>query len=199
MIPVLLIRHGPTQWNVEGRMQGHTDVSLSAAGRSEVSGWSLPHEFHNYDWAVSPLRRATETADLLGITNAQPEPRLKEMSWGEWEGYTRAALRKRHGASVVQNEARGIDFRPTGGESVRDVRARFNDWLDEIATRGRPTGAVTHKGVIMVALALATGWDLTSKRPHRLDWSSAHLFSLHVNGSLEIQRLNIALASKGEV
>ncbi|MFC1664607.1 histidine phosphatase family protein [Pseudomonadota bacterium] len=193
MIPLLFIRHGRTEWNIDGRMQGQTDVNLSAVGRDEVSSRSIPEEYKNYSWIVSPLRRARETADLLGITNAQSDPRLMEMNWGEWEGSTRTALRRQHGRSMAENEARGIDFRPTGGESVREVCTRLQDWLSEVATRGRPIGAVTHKGVITVALALATDWDFVSKKPERLDWTRAHLFSLKENGELEIQRLNIDL------
>ena len=50
MINVLLIRHGPTDWNVKGRIQGHTDVSLSTHGRAQVSRWSVPAEFRQYLW-----------------------------------------------------------------------------------------------------------------------------------------------------
>lgn len=194
MIPLLLIRHGPTQWNVEGRIQGHTDLCLSEAGRAQVALWSLPEEFRQYDWAVSPLRRAMETARLLGVDHARPDPRLMEMSWGQWEGYTRSELRARHAADLGENERRGLDFCPPGGESARGVRARLEDWITDVRARGRPVGAVTHKGVITAALALATDWDLISKRPYRLDWSSAHLFGLHADGTLTIQRLNIVLA-----
>ncbi len=194
MIPLLLVRHGPTQWNAEGRIQGHTDVRLSDAGRAEVARWSLPEEFHDYGWSVSPLQRALETARLLGVAHARPDPRLMEMSWGQWEGCTRAELRARHGVHAVENEARGLDFCPPGGESPRGVRARLMDWIVDVAAHGRPAGAVTHKGVITTAMALATGWDLTSKRPHRLDWSSAHLFGLDADGTLTIRRLNIGLA-----
>ena len=65
-----------------------------------------------------------------------------------------------------------------------------------IAQTGRPTAAVTHKGVIRAVLALATGWDMRDKPPHRLDWSAAHLFRLDASGEPKIARLNVALERK---
>ncbi|MBI2977574.1 MAG: histidine phosphatase family protein, partial [Rhodospirillales bacterium] len=81
-----LIRHGPTAWTREKRLQGHTDVPLSAEGRETVSCWRLPSVLSGYQWVSSPLSRATETARLLGAATLWIEPRLKEMSYGEWEG-----------------------------------------------------------------------------------------------------------------
>jgi probable phosphoglycerate mutase len=90
-------------------------------------------------------------------------------------------------------EAAGVDLRPPGGESPREVQARIRPMLAEIAERDRPTAAVTHKGVIRAVLALATGWDMRDKPPHRLDWSAAHLFRLDQSGEPSIARLNVAL------
>jgi probable phosphoglycerate mutase len=68
--------------------------------------------------------------------------------------------------AMVANEALGLDFRPPGGESPREVRARleslFADLTDELVV------CVTHKGVIRAALSLATGWDMLAKPPLRL-------------------------------
>lgn len=193
MIPVLLIRHGPTQWNVEGRIQGQADVRLSKAGRAEVRHWLLPQEYKSYDWEASPLARALETAQLLGAVNVHTDARLVEMSWGEWEGCTRTELRAANGGAVAENEARGLDFRPPGGESPRAVLARLKDWLADVAHRGRPVVAVTHQGIIRAALAVATGWDMIGKPPHRLNRASAHLFRIDRDGRLGLQRININL------
>jgi probable phosphoglycerate mutase len=65
--------------------------------------------------------------------------------------------------------------------------------LAEIAAAGRPTAAITHKGVIRAVLALATGWDMLGKPPHRLSWSAAHLFRLDRAGRPRVERLNLAL------
>jgi len=115
------------------------------------------------------------------------------MRWGLWEGETLAGLRARLGAEMAAAEAAGVDLRPPGGESPREVQARIRPMLAEIAQRDRPTAAVTHKGVIRAVLALATGWDMRDKPPHRLDWSAAHLFRLDASGKPRIARLNVAL------
>jgi probable phosphoglycerate mutase len=143
----------------------------------------------------SPLLRAVATAQRLGAVRPAVEPRLTEMDWGEWEGFTLAELRTRFGPAMAAAEARGLDFRPPGGESPRDVQARLGPLLAEIAAEGRPVVAVTHKGVIRAVLARATGWDMQGKPPARLSWDAAHLFRLAADGSPRVERLNLALAA----
>ena len=185
-----LIRHMPTEWNAAGRLQGAEDVPVDSATAPK---WQVPPQLDGFRWLTSPLRRARDTARLLGIAEPVIEPRLSEMRWGLWEGETLAGLRARLGAEMAAAEAAGVDLRPPGGESPREVQARIRPMLAEIAQRDRPTAAVTHKGVIRAVLALATGWDMRDKPPHRLDWSAAHLFRLDESGEPSIARLNVAL------
>lgn len=175
-MPVVLIRHGPTSWNRQHRLQGRRDVELSEDARRTLGACRLPVTYAAFQWHASPLARAVETARLLGATDVRLAQPLIEMDWGAWEGQTLAALRRRLGVGMAVNEGRGLDFRPPGGESPREVRARFQCWLDGAATAAEPVVAVTHKGVIRAALSLATGWDLRSRSPHRLDWRCAHEF-----------------------
>ena len=149
-------------------MQGRADLPLSPAGRAEVLRWRLPHARAGARWHSSPLRRATETAALLTDGPVDIEPRLIEMDWGTWEGRTLADLRAKAPAAMAANEARGLDFRPDGGESPRDVRTRLAALLADFAAEPSDVVCVTHKGVVRAALSLATGWDMTSKPPLRL-------------------------------
>jgi probable phosphoglycerate mutase len=110
------------------------------------------------------------------------------MSWGEWEGRSLAELRAELGEAMRQNEARGLDFRPAGGESPREVLARVSYWL---ALLTEPTLAVTHRGVIRAVLAAATGWDMCGAPPAKLDWSACHLFRLAADGAPSIEKLNV--------
>jgi probable phosphoglycerate mutase len=182
-----LIRHMPTVWNAAGRLQGVRDTPLA-----EPLDWRLPPDLTGFGLLSSPLARAVETARRLGV-DPQIDPRLGEMAWGEWEGKTLAALRARLGPAMTALEERGLDFRAPGGESPREVQARVRPLLAEIAARGTPTAAVTHKGVIRAVLALATGWDMLGKPPHRLSWSAAHLFRLDPAGQPRIAQLNLPL------
>lgn len=193
---VLLIRHGRTSWNAQGRIQGHRDIPLSPAGRAQLAGRRLPAAYAHFRWFASPLERAVETARLLGAGDLETDPRLVELHWGAWEGRTRRGLRTRHGQAFADNEARGLDFRPPGGESPRELRRRFEDWIADIAAAEPAVVAVTHKGIVQMALALATGWDLTSRAPVRLDWACAQHF--RVDGDplrLRLVQANVALAA----
>jgi broad specificity phosphatase PhoE len=185
---VALIRHMPTEWNAAGRLQGRLDPPLVP----DMPEWHLPAELADFRFLSSPLLRAQMTAERLGIA-PQLEPRLAEMSWGEWEGRTLAELRAELGEEMVDLEARGLDFRAPSGESPRDVQTRITPLFAEIAASGAPTAAVTHKGVIRSVMALATGWDMLGKPPYRLSWSAAHLFRVDGTGHPAIERLNLPL------
>src|SRR6476659_3277230 len=122
---VAFLRHGPTEWNALGRMQGRFDAPLSVAGRREIAAWTIPAAVaHGAQWISSPLSRAVETALQLSGTAPALAPALTEMDWGAWEGYTHDELRERCGDEFTRNAARGLDFRPPGGESPRDVVVR---------------------------------------------------------------------------
>jgi probable phosphoglycerate mutase len=190
------LRHGPTAWNAEKRLQGHTDIPLSEAGRAMAAGYSLPEAFRGVPAFVSPLERARETAELAGIENATVDPLLIEMNWGDWEGERLPDLRKRYGKEMETNEARGLDFRPAGGESPREVQVRLQTVftrLNDLRPRPERCLLVTHKGVIRAGLALAFGWDMTGKPPVRLDWSALHVVRLDADGTLEPDAMNVSL------
>jgi probable phosphoglycerate mutase len=186
MTRLALLRHADTAWSAEGRIQGQTDVPL-------LPGLSLrlPEYFREMRIVTSPLRRCVDTAALLGCRDPEREPRIAEMRWGAWEGRRLEALREALGEALRENEARGWDFRPAGGESPREVLARVRPWLAEVAARGEPTLAVTHRGVIRAVLAHALGWDLRGKPPVKLDWGAVHLFRLAADGAPIVETLNV--------
>jgi probable phosphoglycerate mutase len=189
MIPLLVIRHAPTDWNATRRIQGRADIPLGETGRAQAVASRPPRGWGGAGCLSSPLERALETARLLGL-HPEAEPRLIEMDWGEWEGRRLAELRAQLGVAMAENEARGLDFRPPGGESPRDVQTRLTPLLGELTG---PTIFVTHKGVLRALYALAAGWDMGSKAPHRLAEGCAHAFQVGPGGSVAIERLNISL------
>jgi probable phosphoglycerate mutase len=186
MTVLALLRHGDTAWSLEGRIQGRADLPLV----KDIS-LSLPQVCRGMRVVTSPLTRCVQTAALLGAPDAAREPRIVEMDWGAWEGESLAALRGRLGDEMRENEARGLDFTPPGGESPRSVYDRIKPWLREIANEGKPTLAVTHRGVIRAILAEASGWDMRGKPPARLDWEGVHFFLLDRQGKPSIQQLNV--------
>jgi probable phosphoglycerate mutase len=189
-----VLRHAPTEWNESRRLQGMTDISLSTEGEVLARSWRLPDPASGWQRVCSPLRRARRTAELLHPSApVTVEPRLREMSFGAWEGRTVAELRATIGASFLDAEGRGLDFQPPGGESPRATMARLSDWASEIATSGQPVVAISHKAAIRALLALATGWDMTGRQPVKLDWQSLHYFVAEPNGAVVIDKFNVAM------
>jgi probable phosphoglycerate mutase len=167
-VSLLLIRHGPTLWNSDRRLQGRADIPLSEEGARTVAGWSLPDPFRGWPARTSPLVRATATAAMLGLM-ALAEPLLVELDWGEWEGRSLAELRLGDPAEVARRESLGLDFRAPGGESYRDAAHRIAPLLAEDGI------LVTHRGMMLAALAVRTGWAMKSPVPIAFEHSDAIL------------------------
>lgn len=193
MISLAMIRHGPTDWNKDRRLQGRTDVPLSAEGRDAAVRWRLSPGVLDYRPVSSPLLRAVETAALLGMEEPEIESRIQEMDYGEWEGQSLDDLRRDLGQEMADNETRGLDFRAPGGESPREVQARLTPWLAEVAARGKPTVAVSHHGVLRALLSLATGWPMTGNPPEKVIWGAIHYFELGDSGKIAVDRLNVSM------
>ena len=197
MTELLFIRHGPTDWNEAGRIQGRRDIPLSSGARAALSARRVPGGFGaGCRWVSSPLRRARETARALGAEEIEIEPRITEMDWGEWEGTSLPALREALGEAMRENEARGLDFETPAGDSPRRVQARLRPWLREIAEAGRPVAAVSHKGVGRALLALAVGWDMKARAPVRLRWEHAHRFEVSPAGEPRLVESNVELVPR---
>ncbi|HEX6792904.1 MAG TPA: histidine phosphatase family protein [Casimicrobiaceae bacterium] len=221
---IAFLRHASTAWNADRRMQGHADIALDSAGRAEAATWRLPADLHErrradprrelrphggqrrreaaslggsyepIEWISSPLGRAIETATIIGGRTPRIEPALIEMDWGEWEGARLDDLQARYGEAFAANARRGLDFRPPGGESPRDVMTRVARWLASLDMRGPPIVAVSHNGVLRALLAIATGWDMTGKPPVKLQPAALHRFAVAPGGKLDIVEWNVRLA-----
>lgn len=198
MTLIAFIRHGVTTWNRKHRLQGRTDTPLSPEGERIVAAWRTPPELDGFDTLSSPLLRARRTAEILFGHAPRIDHRLIEMAYGDWEGEILPELRARLGAAMTENETRGLDFRPPGGESPRMVADRLRPFAAEIALRGRDVIAVTHKGVMRASYALATGWEMTQDAPDRLADGQAHVFRASPDGRLAVERLGVPLAHPGK-
>src|SRR3982751_1359854 len=155
-----VMRHAPTAWNAEGRLQGTTDIALGQTGEAAAKAWRLPAPADGRRRICSPLQRARRTAELIQPSiPVAVDSRLREMSFGAWEGKSVAQLRAEGGESFAAAERLGLDFHPPGGEKPRIAMERIAGWAQEIARGGEPVVAVTHKAAIRALLALATGWN----------------------------------------
>ena len=166
------IRHGETDWNVEGRLQGHHDVALNATGRKQaiacgaILGALVARDGRTLDaldYVSSPLGRARETMEIarrrLDLEPAayRVDARLAELSFGEWEGRTLAELRALNPPLLAERERNKWRFVPPGGESYQQLAARMRAWYDDLA--GDAVVVVAHGGTaraLMVVLGIAT-------------------------------------------
>jgi probable phosphoglycerate mutase len=190
-VRLVALRHAPTAWNAERRLQGRTDVPLSTEGETAAKAWRLDPAWREYPVIASPLTRAATTARLLfpGRTIAT-DARLIEMSFGDWEGQSLTELRGAPGSDAESRERMGLEFRAPDGESPREVQERVVPLLAEIA---EPTIIVTHKAVLRALLSLATGWEMLGKPPMKLLPNTAHVFQLGADGRLAVERMNVSL------
>jgi broad specificity phosphatase PhoE len=194
-LKLALLRHGPTEWNAAGRIQGHTDIALSESGYALMSARRLPFSFPRV--FASPMLRARQTAQTLGLADPVLDGRLMEQNWGVWEGLTRAQILARDGedAFVKAGSERGEAFRPGGGESTGELHARVAAFLKDVACQDGDAIAVAHLGVLRAAYTLATGWDMATPMPADLDVSKILLLSLDTSGKPKIESLNIEFAA----
>jgi broad specificity phosphatase PhoE len=184
---IAFLRHGPTEWNAAGRIQGHTDIPLSEAGLAKMAALRLPLDASRI--YASPMLRARQTAEALGLAAPRFDARLMEQNWGAWEGLTRDEILSRHGADAFIKAGAGLAFRPGGGESTGELHARVAAFVNDVAQGEGDAVAVAHLGVLRAAYTLATGWDMATPMPADLDVSKILLLSL--DGAPRIETLNL--------
>lgn len=187
MFDIVLIRHGVTEWNQKGLYQGHTDIPLLQSSYSELRSYKVPADWFKYKIISSPLIRAQETAQTLFSRVDFTEPRIIEMNMGQWEGQSVTEIKKDDDYTPPSYGWKGWKSGPLGGESYAEVRERVQEWLS--ALEG-DTVAVTHKGVLLVAMAIAHDWDMASKRPFKLPSETAFVFSCE-KGILKLKKTQL--------
>jgi len=168
-LTLIHIRHGETDWNAEGRLQGQRDVPLNATGCAQAArnGRALAAHFagrgidpDSLDWIASPLGRSRETMEIVRDTMGlapqayELDDALKEVTFGLWEGFTLAELKARDPAAVAARRADKWSFVPPGGESYEMLSARVCRFLDGLDA---DTVIVAHGGVLRVLTGLITG------------------------------------------
>ena len=150
-LPIVFIRHGETDWNKQGLIQGSIDTDLNATGHAQAKALADALSVHAAEWAgyeiiVSPQRRARQTADYvlaaLSRSDWASEARVRELGFGVWEGKPFWELKD---SPVYPADPEGRFFwRPEGGESYEDGVSRVNDWR---TTLTRPTLVISHGAV----------------------------------------------------
>lgn len=169
-----LIRHGETEWNATGRIQGQLDIPLNAIGLAQAN--AIARELANETFSViycSDLTRVRQTAaptveklQLLPHYTAE----LRERHYGMFETLTYVEAKQKHPQAYGRFKDRDPDFDFSTGESLRDFYQRSVDCLSEIATqhRGERVLIFTHGGVLEMVRRYATGLNLSAPRDFEL-------------------------------
>lgn len=159
---LVLLRHGRTTWNAEGRMQGRLDPELDATG--QVQAASVAPVIAEYEPVVllaSDQARAWQTAEAVAKATGlvpRPEPRLRETSVGRWEGLDGDEVEAGWSGQIAAWHA-DPTFAPPDGEARTDVAARarpvFDDLVTELDAETDPATAVlvAHGGTIIAVTA----------------------------------------------
>jgi probable phosphoglycerate mutase len=168
---IYYIRHGETSWNAEGRLQGAQDTALNERGRRQaVQCGHLLADLLARDgqdkslipYLSSPLLRARTTMELMrGALGLPPQDyatddRLREIGYGQWEGYTLAEMQAADPAFFARRLADKWRVAPVGGETYAAVQRRMQDWYDGVRC---DTVVVAHGGTaraLMVGLGFET-------------------------------------------
>lgn len=162
---IYFIRHGETDWNAEGRLQGQRDIPLNDLGRvqAEEVGARLKATvplIEDCDFVASPMLRTRETMEIareamgLHAVGYRLDDRLKELTFGLWEGHVWKEVAKRDPASAKTRTRDKWNFVPPHGESYAMLADRVRPAIDALT---RDTVMVSHGGVARVMMALIGG------------------------------------------
>lgn len=167
-VPTLVfVRHGETDWNAEGRLQGQRDIPLNDKGRGQArrNGETIARQFPEalgFGFVSSPLSRTRETMEIaraaMGLEPADYEldDRLKEITFGDLEGFTYREVEATQPGWLQMRDANKWEFLPPGGESYAMLSERIVGWLETVR---KPLVVVAHGGVGRVLRAHLLGLD----------------------------------------
>ena len=163
---LLIVRHGETEWNAEGRIQGHTDIGLSENGAQQARSLGQRLADRQIDVAYSSdLKRTSETARLaLGHRNVvlNETPRLREYHKGIFEGMTLTEIQTQFPDEYPKYLEKDLSYAPDGGETTRDVSTRMASIFQEIKAKhlDETVLVVSHGGALRAAMVSLLGMPL---------------------------------------
>ena len=173
MTRLIVWRHGNTDWNAGGRVQGQTDVPLNDLGRQQaVDAAELLVRLRPAAIVASDLRRASDTAAALAALTGLPvtyDERLRERSFGSWEGHTMAEVKATRPAEHARWQA-GADVVGGDVETLSDLGKRVAEALlaaAELVPAGATVVVTSHGAAARQGIGHLVGWPLEQLRTMR--------------------------------
>ncbi|MFW9615538.1 histidine phosphatase family protein [Aquabacterium sp.] len=182
---LLLIRHGETAWNIDSRIQGHTDIPLNDVGRWQAERVALALADEGVDAVFSSdLQRARDTAEAIARTVSRPlqlDAQLRERHFGRLEGLTHGEIHAQWPDDARRWRDRDPHYGPDGGETLSAFYERCVGALRRVAEAhpGQTVVVVAHGGVLdcfyraatHVALEAPRTWKITNASINRVLYS----------------------------
>jgi len=189
---LLAIRHGETEWNSEGRFQGHLDSVLNKGGLTQVNALGARLAKQRFDVLISSdLGRALQTASAIAMRTGHEilvEPRLRERNMGIFQGLTPGEVQSRYPDEYARFKSNDPDYAMSGGESTRQLQQRIVACFTELAARhaGLTLAVVTHGGALAMLYRHVRTMPLTAPRDFPLHNTGVNHFR-HRLGAWELQ------------
>jgi broad specificity phosphatase PhoE len=192
---IYIVRHGATDWNERGIMQGHAETPLNAVGRRQAERAAEALREVGIDRIVtSDLTRARQTAKAIATATNAPmacDVRLRERSFGDWEGISYEEFLQRSYSTAEEDGITCFEVRPPGGESLADVWRRIEPVVREIEAEDGRLALVMHGGSCATLLAQLVRASQPTVRSFRFDNASiTELSRRPVEGLYVIVRYN---------
>ena len=187
---LLLVRHGETPWNAEGRIQGHSDVELSETGKHQASLIADRLVNTRIDAAYSSdLIRCRDTARVILERHDTPlhtTPELRERFYGVFEGLTMKERQERFPELFAASVVNDLDFAPTDGESPRETIRRMTPVMDRIRQRhaDETTLVVGHGGSLRAAIIVLMSLPAESTWSFVMGNCSLSVFDTYPNNTV---------------
>ena len=170
MTEFLLIRHGQTDWNLEGKYTGQSDIPLNETGRAQAHEAASQLRTDPPDIIYSSdLLRAFNTAKIIAADlgmKIHQDARLREIHQGAWEGLHFNEIKSRFADEFAAREDNPLEVAPPGGETVGQVQARVLEAVKEII-KAHPSGRVA---IVSHGLSLAIIKAYALERPIQEVW-----------------------------
>jgi len=189
---ILAIRHGETEWNRQGRFQGHLNSVLNREGLAQAIALGEHLSRERFDLLLSSdLGRALQTASAVAMRTGHEivvEPRLRERRMGIFQGLTPDEVQARYPDEYARFRSHDPDYVIPDGESMRQLYQRVVDCFTELATRhaGLTLAAVTHGGVLAMLYRHARAMPLEAPRNFPLHNTGVNRFRRRL-GAWELQ------------
>ena len=205
-VKVVLLRHGATDWNLQGRCQGSSDLELHEFGvRQAKEIASLLGKEQIQAIYSSNLKRARQTADVVSYPHRLPvtiEDDVRELDHGTLEGLTFTEIKEKYPEFIQRWRTEPAEIQVPGGERLIDVAQRAWDGLHRIISRHERQATVvvvSHNFPILGIICRITGTHLNHYRSFHLDPGGVTRLTYDVANEWQVTHVNNQVYAPGEI